>query len=276
MKQGCVLAPVLFNLYFTQVLCHAVKDLKLGIYIRYRPDGSVFDLRRLAAKTKTSVKLILEALFADDCALMAHDENHLQTIVNHFAKASKMFGLTISLGKTEVLVQAANTDRPQPKITIDGEQLKCVENFRYLGSTISADGSLDKEIESRISKASQALGRLRVKVLLQKGIRLYTKLKIYKAVVIPSLLYGCETWTLYRRHIKQLEQFHMRSLINIMGIRWQDKTNNQEVLDRANLISIESLLLKAQLRWAGYVIWMADHRIPRQLMYGEVHEGSRK
>ena len=103
-KQGCVLAPVLFNLYFTQVLCQAVKDLKLGIYIRYRPDGSVFDLRRLAAKTKTSVKLILEALFADDCALMAHDENHLQKIVNHFAKASKIFGLTISLGKTEVLV----------------------------------------------------------------------------------------------------------------------------------------------------------------------------
>ena len=135
-KQGCVLAPVLFNLYFTQVLCHAVKDLKLAIYIRYRPDGSVFDLRRLAAKTKTSVKLILEALFADDCALMAHDENHLQTIVNHFAKASKMFGLTISLGKTEVLVQAANTDRPQPKITIDGEQLKCVENFRYLGKAL--------------------------------------------------------------------------------------------------------------------------------------------
>ena len=103
-KQGCVLAPVLFNLYFTQVLCHAVRDSKIGIYIKYRPDGSVFDVRRLAAKTKTSVKLILEALFADDCALMAHDENHLQMILNHFAKASKMFGLTISLIKIEVLV----------------------------------------------------------------------------------------------------------------------------------------------------------------------------
>jgi len=53
-KQGCVLAPVLFNLFFTQVLRHAVMDLDLGVYNKYRLDGSLFDLRRLTAKTKTT------------------------------------------------------------------------------------------------------------------------------------------------------------------------------------------------------------------------------
>ena len=189
-KQGCVLATVLFNLFFTQVLLHAVKDLNLGVYIKYRLDGSLFDLRRLSARRKTLEKLILEALFADDCALMAHKENHLQVIVDRFADAARLFGLTISLGKTEVLVQPApNTTRPQPVITIDELdhfqdpesqpstrqtesespaaernhalnkaedlqsrsppltpiQLKCVDSFKYLGSTISADGTLDKE-----------------------------------------------------------------------------------------------------------------------------------
>lgn len=276
-KQGCVLAPVLFNLFFTQVLLHVVKDLDLGVYIKYRLDGSLFDLRRLSARTKTLEKLILEALFADDCALMAHRENHLQVIVDRFADAARLFGLTISLGKTEVLVQPApNTARPQPAIVIDGVQLKCVNSFKYLGSTISADGSLDKEITSRIQKASQALGRLRVKVLQQKGITLSTKLKIYRAVVLSSLLYGCETWTLYRRHIKQLEQFHSRSLRMIMNIRWQDRITNQDVLDRAGSTSIESMLLKAQMRWTGHVIRMEENRIPRQVMYGELREGSRK
>jgi hypothetical protein len=71
-KQGCVLAPVLFNLFFTCVLRHAVQDLQEGVYVRYRYDGSIFDLRRLNAKTKTLTDLIQEALFADDCALMAH------------------------------------------------------------------------------------------------------------------------------------------------------------------------------------------------------------
>ncbi|XP_071504641.1 uncharacterized protein [Diadema antillarum] len=43
-KQGCVLAPVLFNLFFAQVLLHAVRDIELGIYIKYRLDGSLFDM----------------------------------------------------------------------------------------------------------------------------------------------------------------------------------------------------------------------------------------
>ncbi|KAM9318546.1 LOW QUALITY PROTEIN: latent-transforming growth factor beta-binding protein 4 [Pholidichthys leucotaenia] len=138
-------------------LLHAVKDLELGIYIRYRLDGSLFDLRCLAAKTKVLERLIAEALFADDCALMAHEENHLQTIVNRFSIASKMFGLTISLGKTEVLFQPAlNSVCQEPNITIDGTQLKSVDTFKYLGTTISNDASLDKEVAARIQKASQA------------------------------------------------------------------------------------------------------------------------
>jgi transcription termination factor 2 len=187
-----------------------------------------------------------------------------------------MFGLTISLGKTEVLLQPApNTTPPQPCITIDGTQLKNVDTFKYLGSTISSDGTLDKEIAARIQKASQALGRLRTKVLQHKDIRLSTKLKVYNAIVLPSLLYGCETWTLYRRHIKKLEQFHNRSLRSIMRIRWQDHITNQAVLDRANSTSIEARILKAQLRWTGHVIRMEEHRMPRQLLYGELAAGRR-
>ncbi|XP_076445908.1 uncharacterized protein LOC143283548 [Babylonia areolata] len=97
---------------------------------------------------------------------------------------------------------------------------------------------------------------------------------MYMAVVFSSLLYGCETWTLYRRHIKQLEQFHMRSLGMIMGICRQDKVTIQEVLDKAGFTSIESLLLKAQLRWTGHVIRIDDSCIP--LMYCELKEGQHR
>uniref|UniRef100_K7DZQ5 Reverse transcriptase domain-containing protein n=1 Tax=Monodelphis domestica TaxID=13616 RepID=K7DZQ5_MONDO len=271
-KQGCVLALVLFNLSFTQVLQHAVMDLDLGVYIKYRLDGSLFDLRRLTAKTKTTERLILEALFTDDCALMAHQENHLQTIVDRFSTTTKLFGLTISLSKTEVLFQPA-PGRPtnQPCITIDGTQLSNVNTFKYLGSTIANDGSLDHEINARTQKASQALGRLRSKVLQHSSVSTATKLKVYNAVVLSSLLYGCETWTLYRKHMKQPEQFHQRSLRSIMRIRWQDRITNQEVLDRANSTSIE--VLQTQLRWSGHVICIDPQRIPRQVFYGELSAG---
>ncbi|KAL8591100.1 hypothetical protein ACOMHN_058753 [Nucella lapillus] len=102
-KQGCVLAPVLFNLFLTCVLNHAVRDIQDGVYLKYRMDGSLFDLRYLNAKTKKTERTILEALFADDCALMAHTESALQHTVDKFAEAYRLFGLTISLGKTERL-----------------------------------------------------------------------------------------------------------------------------------------------------------------------------
>ena len=154
-KQGCVLAPVLFNLFFTCVLRQAIGNMDEGVYVRFRYDGSIFDLRRLSAKTKTFNSLIQEALFADDCALMAHKPGDLQAMLNRFSDASRQFGLTISLGKTEVLFQRApNSVAPQPTISIDDAELKVVNSFKYLGSMISNDGSLDKEIASRISKAS--------------------------------------------------------------------------------------------------------------------------
>lgn len=107
MKQGYVLAPVLFNLFFTKVMLHVVRDLDNGIYVRYRLDGSLFDLHHLAAKTKTHKKLLTEALFANDCALMAHKEKYIQTNVDIFSVSTKLFGLTISLRKTEVILQPA-------------------------------------------------------------------------------------------------------------------------------------------------------------------------
>ena len=141
---------------------------------------------------------------------------------------------------------------------------------------ISNDGSPDKDIVSRISKASQTLGRLRKRLLNHHNVTLDTKLKVFRAVVLSSLLYGCETWTVYRRHLKQLESFHQRVLCSILGIRWQDRVTSTEVFQRSNCISIEAMLLKSCLRWTGHVLRMEDHRIPKQLLFGELEQGHRK
>ena len=202
---------------------------------------------------------------------MAHKPGDLQAMLNSFSDASKQFGLTISLGKTEMRFQRApNSVAPQPAISIDDVELRVVDSLKYLGSMISSDGSLDKEIASRISKASQALGHLRNRRLNHQNVTLDTKVKVYRAVVLSSLLYGCETWTVYRRHLRQLERFHQRALRSILEIRWPDKVTNTEVLKRTNCISIEAMLLKSCLRWTGHVIRMEDHRIPKQLLFGGV------
>ena len=60
------------------MLREAKQDLPNGIYIRFRTDGSLFNLRRFLARTKTIEELITELLFADNCAFLAHTEEALQ------------------------------------------------------------------------------------------------------------------------------------------------------------------------------------------------------
>ena len=107
------------------------------------------------------------------------------------------------------------------------------------------------------------------------GIRLDTKLKVYKAVVLPTSLYACETWTVYQCHAKKLNHFHLSCLRKILKIRWQDKIPDTEVLKKAKMQSPHTLLKLAQLRWTGHVTRMPDEWLPKKVLYGELQEGKR-
>ena len=106
-------------------------------------------------------------------------------------------------------------------------------------------------------------------------MQLATKIKVYSAVVLPTLLYGCEAWTPYRRHIRRLDQFHVRCLRCIANIKWQDMIPNTEVLQRCTQNVIEHHIKRAQLRWSGHLVSMADDRIPKTVFYGELGAGHR-
>ena len=84
-----------------------------------------------------------------------------------------------------------------------------------------------------------------------------------QAAVLTTLLYGAETWTCYRRHVEMLDSLYMRHLRYLMGIKWQDKITNNEVLQRAKMDGMETMLIRAQLRWVGHVQRMRGNRIPK-------------
>ena len=92
---------------------------------------------------------------------------------------------------------------------------------------------------------------------------------------MTSLLYACESWTVYQRHARKLNHFHTTCLRKLLGIKWQEKVPDTEVLDRAGLPSIHTMLMQSQLRWAGHVVRMPDNRLPKILFYGELQEGKR-
>ena len=190
-KQGCVLASTLFSMMFSAMLTDAFQDGDNGIPIRYRFDGN---LRRLQAKSEVQTEVLDEFLFADDMAKGAPTEEKMQKGVDQVSDSCDNYYLTISIKKTEVVYQPApGKPYKEPSITVKGQRLQVVDT--YLGSTLSRVVHIDDEVNARIAKASAAFGRLHGSIWDRSGIRLDTKLKVYRSVVLPTLLYACETWT---------------------------------------------------------------------------------
>ena len=271
-KQGCVLAPTLFGIFFSIMLKHAFKAATEGIYMYTRSDGSLFNITRLKAKTRVHQILVRDLLFADDAAVVAHSEQDLQGQMDKISTACKEFGLTISIKKTEVMVQGTEST---PEIKLNDHVLNVVESFTYLGSTISNDLSYNKELNRRIGLACTTFGKLTKRVWENRKLTNRTKASVYSACVLSTLLYGSETWTLYTSQEKRLNTFHMKCLRKINGISWKDFVTNSEVLEKANLDSIPTILKQKRLRWLGHVARMEDGRLPKDMLFGDLSTGSR-
>ncbi|KAJ8050889.1 hypothetical protein HOLleu_04263 [Holothuria leucospilota] len=238
---------------FSAMLTDAFHGCDNGIHIRYRTDGRLFISRGLRAVTKKAV--------CRKRRIASH--RHVATSGSPSAKK-----------KTEVMY-APRPGKPntQPHTMVKGLNLQTVDQFTYLGSIFTTANNIDAEINNRIAKASSAFRRMREKIWERRGISTTTKLKVYKAVVLTTLRYACETWTVYRRHANQLNHFHMSCLRRFLRIRWQDMVPDTEIMRRANLQTIFTLFQKAQVRWTGHTVRLNDDRLPTQLLYGELSTG---
>ena len=273
-KQSCDLAPIIFNLLLVAITVVSHHDLQSSdcVVFEYRLDGGLFNLRRLQAKTKTSSAMISVLQYADDAAFHSHTADGLQRSLDVMSDTYLRAGLIINTTKTEIL----NTPSPYaPTFSISGNQLKNSENFTYLGSNLSFSGDLTNEIQRRINLASSAFGRLSKRVFGNQNLTIHTKIVVYNAVVISTILYGCETWVPYRRHVRLLESFHVRRLQLILGLRWWHKVTHSEIRSRAGTPTIESMLLHRQLRWLGHVINMPHSWLPHCVLYGQLKLGCR-
>ena len=150
-----------------------------------------------------------------------------------------------------------------------------MDTFTYLGSAISKDLTIDRELNTRVGKAATMFNRLRKRAWDNTALTIKTKCRIYHACVISVLLYCCETWTTYRRHEKRLNAFHMRCLRRILGVSWRDHVSNEAVLEATGSSSLFSILKTRRLRWLGHVHRMSETRLPRQILFGELSNGAR-
>ncbi|XP_046962200.1 uncharacterized protein LOC124531734 [Vanessa cardui] len=271
-RQGCVLAPTLFGIFFSVLLKVAFGDEQQGVHLHTRTDGKLYNISMLKSKRYREDLFVDSLLFADDAAFVAHDQAQLQNLIDKFARACHLFSMSINCKKTVILAQGC---LEQPVILLNGEPLQVVNKFCYLGSQLSSNLSLDAEIDSRIGKAASTFGRLRSRAWDNRHLTVKTKMLVYQSCVLSTLLYGAETWTTYAKQERRLNTFHLRCLRNILGITWKDRVTNESVLGEAQLPSITAILKKKRLRWLGHVHRMEHIRLPRQILLGQVADAKR-
>ena len=84
---------------------------------------------------------------------------------------------------------------PIPSWQIDGETMKTVTDFLFLGSKITADGDCSHEIKRRLLLGRKVMTNLD-SVLKSRDVTLPTKVLVVKAILFPVVMYGCESWTI--------------------------------------------------------------------------------
>jgi len=153
-------------------------------------------------------------------------------MVSVLGAVCKRWGLTINAQKTVVMGHF-----PTP-ITLDGATLEAVDTFRYLGSTIAANGAAATEVDARIACANQKFAQMRG-LWNNRAIPLLTKTKFYRAIVIPTLTYAGETLPLTLQEEQRMNTVHMNFLRRLCHLQRLDRVRNSDILERCHCASIQ-------------------------------------
>ena len=142
------------------------------------------------AGIKIAERNINNLRYADDTTLTAEREEKLKSLLMKVKEESEKAGLKLSIQETKIMVSG-----PITSWQIDGETMETLTDFISLGSRITVDGDCSHEMKKHFFLGRKAMTNLE-NILKSRDITLPTKVCIFKAMVFPVVLYGCESWTI--------------------------------------------------------------------------------
>jgi exonuclease III len=254
-RQGCVISPLLFNLYSEFMIREAMEDME-GISV-----GGVN---------------ITNLRYADDAVLVADKRKKLQAMIDRLNDTCKEYGMEINVKKTKVMImnKEETSNNLQSSISLNNVPLEQVSRFKYLGSWISDDAKCEEDIRARVGMAKAAFWQN--KEIMRRNIRLSTKIRILNCYVFSILNYGCESWTWNKSMRKKVDAFEMWCYRRMLKISWKDKVTNKEVLHRMQTeLHFVKDMVKRKMEYAGHVLRGSSGDAHLQIMEGRL-EGMRK
>lgn len=254
-RQGCVLSPLLFNLYSENIFQEALEGQEIGI--------------------KVNGIRINNIRYADDTVLIADNMNDLQTLLDMIGIHSRRMGIDINTKKTKFLIVTRKPDDYQnARLTHNGEDIERVKKFSYLGTWVCEDWSSDVEIKCRIEKARSAFMKFK-NVLTNSDFDLDLRVRFTKCYVWSVLLYGMEGWTLKVRNMNRLEAFEMWVYRRILKIPWTARETNEEILRRMGRErELLSTIKRRKTAYLGHVMRNERYHLLQLIIEGKI-EGRR-
>ena len=253
--QGDTLAPYLFAIVLDFVLRKTFtgRETELG-----------FKLQRQRSRRVPAI-VVTDLDFADDLALLCEEIEQAQEVLLRLETEAENVGLFCNAKKTEV--QAFNQEQSVEIRAKDGETLKVVDNFKYLGAWTK---SSESDISVRKALAWTACHKLR-RVWSSK-LRRQIKERLFLATVESVLLYGAETWTLTKTMEKQLNGCYTRMLRMAFGVSYKDHLTNFQLY--GDLPQLSTKIRQRRMRLAGHC-WRHPEEIANTLVLWEPQEGTR-
>ena len=146
-------------------------------------------LEEAQAGIKVARRNINNLRYADDTTLMAESEEELKNLLMKGKKESEKVGFKLNIQKTKIMASG-----PITSWEIDGETVEIVSDFILLGSKITTDGDCTHEIKKRLLLGRKVMTNLD-SIFKSRDITLPTKIHLVKVMVLPVVMYGCESWT---------------------------------------------------------------------------------
>ena len=287
LKQGSVIAPLLFNIFLGAIIENIHERVsELGVKLKFKSDSNIFDVTKLSKTNDNFISdiSIWNILFADDAEIVSDSPENLKMIIDVFSLVSSAYGQEISIKKSEVMFVDVRHELMESigfdEISVHGQILKVVKEFKYLGSIESSKATCSLEIESRIQKSIVSFEINRASIFDNPFINRFVALSMYKVMVLTVLLYGCESWVLSSTDVKNLERFQYRTLKKILKISTRDRISHVHILMLARrygveIFPVEIIISKRRLIFLGQIECLGPSNMCYQVIHADVTDGSR-
>ena len=255
-RQGDSLSTLLFNIGLERLIRKIIIN----------PGGTIFN------------RMTQYLAFADDIVILSRNLISLDEVIQQIQSETGLAGLEINCTKTKYMYNKSNVHSVPNTIVLNDVTYEDVSSFNYLGSIITNNNNILAEIKGKITAGNRCLRALD-RLMRARYISRKVKIRIYKTIIKPVVVYGSEAWTLSERVIAMLNTWERKILRKIYGPifdqgTWRIRTNAELYLLYNDNDIVTDIKLR-RLEWLGHVLRMDKKRLPRILL-DENPDGKRK